>query len=87
MRIMGLDIHRVFAETVALEDGVCRRLERIGMTREQFDAFAQTRRSTGHVVVKSTGNATAMLDTLAPKLARMVVANPLRVHLIARART
>jgi hypothetical protein len=57
------------------------------MTREQFDAFAQTRRSTEHVVVESTGNATAVLDILATKLARMVVANPLRVHLIAQART
>ena len=41
MRIIGLDIHRAFAEAVALEDGVCRRLGRIGMTRDQLEAFAK----------------------------------------------
>lgn len=83
MRIIGLDIHRAFAEAVALEDGVCRRLGRIGMTRDQLEAFAETLQSTDHVVVESTGNATAVLDILAPKVARVAVANPLQVHLIA----
>jgi transposase len=87
MRIIGLDIHRAFAEAVALEDGVCRRLGRIGMTRDQLEAFAETLQSTDHVVVESTGNATAVLDILAPKVARVAVANPLQVHLIARAKT
>lgn len=31
MRIIGLDIHRVFAEAVALEDGEYRRLGRVSM--------------------------------------------------------
>lgn len=87
MRIIGLDIHRAFAEAVALEDGVCRRLGRIGMTRDQLEAFAEDLRPTDHVVVESTGNATAVLDILAPKVARVAVANPLQVHLIARAKT
>jgi transposase len=87
MRIIGLDIHRAFAEAVALEDGVCRRLGRIGMTRDQLESFADTLQSTDHVVVECTGNATAVLDILAPKVARVAVANPLQVHLIARAKT
>lgn len=87
MRIIGLDIHRAFAEAVALEDGVCRRLRRIGMTRDQLETFADTLQSTDHVVVESTGNATAVLDILAPKVARVAVANPLQVYLIARAKT
>ena len=85
MRIIGLDIHRAFAEAVTLENGVCRRLGRIGMTRDQLTAFAETLQSTDHVVVECTGNATAVLDILAPKVARVAVANPLQVHLIARA--
>jgi len=32
MRIVGLDIHRVFAEAVMLEGGKPRRLGRVGMT-------------------------------------------------------
>jgi len=87
MRIIGLDIHRAFAEAVTLEDGVCRRLGRIGMTRDQLEAFAESLQPSDHVVVECTGNATAVLDILAPKVGRVAVANPLQVHLIARAKT
>ncbi len=87
MRIIGLDIHRAFAEAVALEDGICRRLGRIGMTRDQLEAFAESLQSRDHVVVECTGNATAVLDILAPKVERVAVANPFQVHLIARAKT
>lgn len=66
MRIIGLDIHRVFAEAVALEDGEYKRLRRIGMTRDHLAAFAETLSPTDHVVVEATGNATAVLDILAP---------------------
>jgi len=38
MRIVGLDIHRVFAEAVMLDDGVMKRLGRIGMTRDHLAA-------------------------------------------------
>lgn len=37
MRIIGLDIHRVFAEAVALDNGELRRLGRIGMTRNHLE--------------------------------------------------
>jgi transposase len=55
MRSIGLDIHRAFAEAMALENGVCRRLGRIGMTRDQLEAFAKSLLSTDHVVVECTG--------------------------------
>ena len=87
MRIIGLDIHRVFAEAVALEDGAYLRLGRVGMTRDHLAAFAATLRPTDHVIVEATGNATALLEILAPKVARVAVANPFQVHLIARAKT
>lgn len=87
MRIIGLDIHRVLAEAVALENGTYRRLGRVNMTRDDLVAFAATLRPTDHVIVEATGNATALLEILAPKVARVAVANPLQVHLIARAKT
>ena len=34
MRIIGLDIHRTFAEAVAWEDGRLRRLARVDMRRD-----------------------------------------------------
>ena len=42
MRVVGLDIHRVFAEAVLLDDGKVVRLGRIGMTRDHLGAFART---------------------------------------------
>lgn len=86
MRIIGLDIHRVFAEAVALEDGNLKRLGRIGMTRDHLTAFVGTLSPTDHVVVEATGNATAVVEILAPHVARVAVANPLQVHLIAKAK-
>lgn len=86
MRIIGMDIHRVFAEAVALEDGETKRLGRIGMTREHLEDFARTLLPSDHVVVEATGNATAVVEILAPRVARVAVANPLQVHLIAKAK-
>ena len=86
MRIIGMDIHRVFAEAVALEDGETKRLGRIGMTREHLEDFTRTLLPSDHVVVEATGNATAVVEILAPRVARVAVANPLQVHLIAKAK-
>ena len=40
MRIIGLDIHRAFAEAVAWQDGTLRRLGRVDMRRALLSAFA-----------------------------------------------
>jgi hypothetical protein len=42
MRVIGLDIHRVFAGAAALEDGRLVRLGRIDLQRERLTAFART---------------------------------------------
>src|SRR3954452_490873 len=86
MRIVGLDIHRVFAEAVMLEDGTVRRLGRIGMTRDHLTAFAKTLTSDDHVVVEATGNASAVAAVIQPHVGRVVIANPRQVRLIAEAR-
>ena len=41
MRVVGLDIHRVFAEAVMLDEGKVVRLGRVGMTRDHLEAFAR----------------------------------------------
>ena len=86
MRIIGRDIHRVFAEAVMLDGGKIIRLGRIGMTREHLESFARTLTHDDHVVVEATGNATAVSEVLAPHVGRVVIANPRQVHLIAKAR-
>jgi len=87
MRIIGLDIHRTFAEAVVLEEGLLTQLGKIGMTRDHLTAFAKTLNSTDHIVVEATGNSAALVEILEPHVARVAVANPLQVHLIAKAKT
>ena len=41
MRIVGLDIHRVSAEAVMLDEGKIIRLGRVAMTRDHLEAFAR----------------------------------------------
>src|SRR3954449_6334037 len=86
MRVVGLDIHRVFAEAVMLENGAVRRLGRIGMTRNHLAAFAKTLTCEDHVVVEATGNASAVAGVIRPHVGRMMIANPRQVRLIVEAR-
>ncbi len=87
MRIIGLDIHRVFAEAVALENGSLKRLGRIGMTRDHLTAFVGTLLPTDHVVVEATGNATAVVDIPCAACRKGRGGEPAcQVHLIAKAK-
>jgi transposase len=86
VRVVGLDIHRVFAEAVMLDEGKLVRLGRIGMTRDHLEAFAKTLTHDDHVVVEATGNAAAVVEAIAPHVGRVVVANPRQVRLIAHAK-
>lgn len=61
MRIIGMDIHRVAAEVVALIDGEVRRLGRIPMLRDRLEAFARVTRD-DHVVIEAAGNAAVVVE-------------------------
>ena len=80
MRVVGMDIHRVFAEAVMLDDGRIVRLGRIGMTRGHLEAFARTLTHDDHVVVEATCNAAAVVEVISPHVGRVVVANPRQVR-------
>ncbi len=86
MRAVGLDIHRIFAEAVALNGTKVERLGRIGMTRDHLEAFGRTLTHDDHVIIEATGNATAVAKVLAAYVGRVVIANPRQVRLIAEAR-
>ena len=66
MRIIGLDIHRAFAEAVAWENGKLKRLGRIDMRRDRLAAFAASLPATDVVVVEATGNAAAVAAVIGP---------------------
>lgn len=86
MRIIGLDIHRAFAEAVAWEDSKLKRLGRIDMRRHLLAAFAATLSKADVVVVEATGNAAAAAAVIAPHVKRVVIANPKQVRVIAHAK-
>ena len=86
MRIVGMDIHRVFAEAVMLDGERVIRLGRIGMTRDHLGKFARTLTHDDHVVIEATGNATAVAEVMAPHVGRVVIANPKQVRMIAHAK-
>jgi transposase len=54
MRIIGLDIHRAFAEAVAWDDGKLKRLGRVDMRRPLLEAFAKKLSKEDVVVVEAT---------------------------------
>ena len=86
MRVIGLDIHRTFAEVMFLEDGELIHGGRVELSHVQFFAFAQTLRSDDEVVLEATGNTMAVVRLLEPHVGRVVIANPLQVRAIAHAK-
>ena len=86
MRIIGLDIHRAFAEAVAWEDGKLKRLGRVEMRRPLLAAFAATLTKADVVVIEATGNASAAAGVIGPHVKRVVIANPKQVRIIAHAK-
>src|SRR5580704_17954397 len=86
MRIIGLDIHRAFAEAVAWDDGKLKRLGRVDMRRHLLEAFAKKLSKEDVVVIEATGNASSVAAVIAPHVKKVVIANPKQVRIIAHAK-
>jgi transposase len=84
-RVIGMDIHRTFAEVVFWEDGKLRPAGRVSMTHAGLEGFGRSLGKEDEVVIEATGNAMAVVRVLAPYVARVIVANPLQVKAIAHA--
>jgi len=84
-RVIGMDIHRTFAEVVFWEEGRLRWHGRVDMTRAGVEGFARSLEATDEVVVEATGNVMAVVRILSPHVAQVVIANPLQVKAIAHA--
>src|SRR5579875_3187343 len=85
-RVIGLDIHREFAQAVALEGDKFTQLGRVQLDRESLVAFGRRLRPDDEVVLEATGNTFAVVRILRPIVGKVVVANPLQVRLIAYAK-
>ena len=84
-RVIGMDIHRTFAEVVFWEAGRLRSGGRVDMTRSGLEGFGRSLSKEDEVVVEATGNAMAVVRVLSPYVARVIIANPLQVKAIAHA--
>jgi transposase len=84
-RVIGMDIHRTFAEVVFWEAGRLRPAGRVDMTRSGLEGFGRALSKEDEVVVEATGNAMAVVRVLSPYVSRVIVANPLQVKAIAHA--
>jgi hypothetical protein len=84
-RVIGMDIHRTFAEVVFWEDGRLRWHGRVDMTRAGLEGFGRSLAMGDEDVLEATGNAMAVVRVLSPFVARVIMANPLQVKAIAHA--
>jgi transposase len=84
-RVIGMDIHRTFAEVVFWEAGRLRPAGRVDMTKAGLEGFGRTLSKQDEVVVEATGNAMAVVRALEPHVARVIVANSVQVKAIAHA--
>jgi len=53
--VIGMDIHRTFAEVVVWEEGRLRPLGRVDMTRAALEGFGKRLQASDEVVVEATG--------------------------------
>lgn len=85
-RVIGMDIHRTFAEVVFWEDGRLRHHGRVDMTRSGLEGFGRSLQGDEEIVIEATGNAMSVVRVLSPFVTRVIVANPMQVKAIAHAR-
>jgi transposase len=86
MRVIGMDIHRSFAQVAVLENGEITRQLRVDLLYGPVTEFAQTLSREDDVVLEATGNSAAVERLIRPHVRRVVVANSRLVRAIAYAR-
>jgi hypothetical protein len=75
MRVIGMDIHRSFAQVAILDNGSIVHERRVDLIRDRFLRFAASLRKDDEVVIEATGNSTAIERLLRPYVKRVIVAN------------
>lgn len=86
MRVIGMDVHRAFAQVAILDDGKVVSEQRLDLVQDKVLAFGRGLRADDEVVLEATGNTAAIERLLRPFVARVVIANPRMVRAIAYAR-
>ena len=85
-RRIGLDVHREFAQIAVWEEGIVRQAGQIATTPEAMRVFADSLLATDEVAIEATCNTHAIAKLLAPRVARVVISNPMKTRAIAEAK-
>lgn len=86
MRVIGMDVHRSFAQVAILDGKKVEDSLRVELEHDAVVAFGRRLEPTDEVVLEATGNTAAIVRLLKPFVARVVIANSLQVRAIAYAR-
>jgi transposase len=81
-----LDVHREFAQIAVWEDGIVRQAGQIATTPEALRVFADSLLPSDEVAIEATGNTHAIAKLIAPRVARVVISNPMKTRAIAEAK-
>ena len=87
-RYVGLDVHKQFIEACFI-DQAGKQLHRcrVAATRESIQTFvAKCLQPSDHVVMEATTNTWEVADLILPQVAKVAIANPLKVKAIAEAK-
>ena len=85
-RRIGLDVHREFAQIAVLEDGLVRQAGQVATSPEALRALADSLLPSDEVAIEATCNTHAIVRLLAPRVARVVISNPMKTRAIAEAK-
>ncbi|KFG91049.1 Transposase [Sphingobium herbicidovorans NBRC 16415] len=86
MRVIGMDVHRAFAQVAVLEGTQIVEQKRVELEHDTVVEFGRSLRPDDELVLEATGNTTAIVRLLSPFVRRVVIANPGEVRAIAHAR-
>ena len=85
-RCVGLDVHREFAQVAIWEDGRVRHAGQVVITGEALRVFADSLGPEDEVAVEATCNTHAIVRAIEPRVARVIVSNPMKTRAIAEAK-
>jgi hypothetical protein len=81
MRVVGMDIHRSFAQVAILEDSQIKQELRVALVHHRLMEFARTRGPEDEIVFEATGNSAAVERLMRPQVKRVAIVNLCLVRL------
>jgi transposase len=81
-----LDVHREFAQIAVWEDGLVRQAGQVATTPEALRTLADSLLPSDEVAIEATCNTHAIVRLIAPRVARVVISNPMKTRAIAEAK-